>query len=230
MKVSVAIKRMSHTFFLFAILLLCISFVRGPPEEQLKYELMKRAIERQEAYLNLWNHLVQKGDKKEGTYNYNNRDFPIYRLDGKHVSSIKARDVFLMLQNWLCIIPNNKKHRFIEMNIGGEVFRFRLYQGSYGQILISTEKHVLTKYDDFVSIFEADAAGIAKEILRSSEESLNAQTAWTSGDAKVRANMRMFMIISQVAEAARPSDENLQSIKAVFAEVKTFELDVEKRN
>ena len=220
-------------FLSFAILLLCISFVRGPPEEQLKYELIKRATERQEAYLELWNYLVEKGDIKEGIFHYNNRDFPIYRWDGKHVSSLKAREVFLMLQNWLHIIPNDDfTHRFIEMNLGGEAFMFRLYQGSYGQILVRTENNVLTEYDDVASIEDADTAripGIANEILRSSEESLNVQTAWKSGDAEVRANMRMFMIISQVAEAARPSDESLQSIKNVFAEVKTLNWMQNKR-
>ena len=56
-------------------------------------------------------------------------------------------------------------------------------------------------------------------MLTSSLEPLNAQTEWTNIDANVQEHMVAFMVISQVAEAARPTDEFLNNLRSIVVDV-----------
>ena len=214
---------------LFAILLLLCVVVSAQPNQPY-FELVREAVKRQEVYFNLWKELANKAEIIETEIEYRDRKYPLFKFEGENVKQMKVKEIFLMLQNWVRIMPNDQRHRFIEMDLGGEPFRFR-FQKFHGQILVYTEHRGLTKYNDISNVLDNSEVSnkvLAREMLRSSNEPLNAQTSWTAAsDANVKEKMRMLMIISQVAEAARPSDESYTKLMEIMAETLKFEISSE---
>ena len=112
-----------------SVLLLAFSLYQctsGQPHQQSSVDLFN-AVDNQNRYLNEWHRLRGNNEITEGRHSIGTRDFPIFRFTGENVRRMKVKEVFIMLQNWLKITPNNREHRLVEMNLGGSVRRFRLY-------------------------------------------------------------------------------------------------------
>ena len=225
MEVAVMVKAGYLYFLFFSVFCLCIS---GQPQQP-GFSQIQNAVEMQERYRKQWNDFVNKGEITETVHRINGREFPMFKFDGANVQKMKTKEIFIMMQNWMQLIPEgDRSHRFIEMNLGGENHRFRLHGGSNGQILVSTENGHLTEYDEIAKVLDKDNAKvkrIAEQILASSNEPLNAQTHWDKNlDVSVKEKMRALMVISQVAEAARPSQDSYNALNNIMSEVLNFEI------
>ena len=222
MVVTVSLK----TVNLFVLILSLYQCISGQPQQP-GFTSIQKAVEKQKIFLEQWNMLKMNGEVKETTHRINGKDFPMFKFEGENVKQMKVKEIFTMLQNWLRVIPDDRSHRFVEMNLGGEDYRFRLHQGRSGQILVSTEAGSLTEYEDIANILDEDnskVSEIADHILTSSNEPMNAQTSWPADiGAPVAEKMRALMVISQVAEAARPSDEGYTKLQGVMDDVLNFE-------
>ena len=196
------------------------------------FALYDTAIERQEKYKTIWNSLVDKKDKsgnivgiEKTTYLHRNGkttgDF--YKLTGAEVRNYKLTEIFYMLQNWALLAPDNKRVQF-QVPIAGEDFVFHLQRDKNNQILVF--KGNLVEYKDLYSDIKHQGyadANIAKMMLDSSRETVGGQTPWTGLDAKTAKDMRTLMVISQVAEAAKPQKEYYDQFKRVMQEVTDIE-------
>ena len=196
------------------------------------FALYDTAIERQEKYKTIWNSLVDKKDKsgnivgiEKTTYLHRNGkttgDF--YKLTGAEVRNYKLTEIFYMLQNWALLAPDNKRVQF-QVPIAGEDFVFHLQRDKNNQILVL--KGNLVEYKDLYSDIKHQGyadANIAKMMLDSSRETVGGQTPWTGLDAKTAKDMRTLMVISQVAEAAKPQKEYYDQFKRVMQEVTDIE-------
>ena len=234
MVVAVTVKT-ANLFFLVFSLYQCTC---GQPQ-QAGFIAIRDAIDMQNKYLYEWHKLKLNHEITQAEHEINGRKFQIIRFEGENVQQMKVKEICTMLQNWLELgVTQDKEdrtHRFVEMNLGGDNYRFRLYQGNNRQILVATEDNHLTKYSEIDDIL--DGAGdkgrvkqIAELMLTSSLEPLNAQTPWPSDiSAEVKEKMRALMVISQVAEAARPSDDGYNALRDVMVDILSFETISERK-
>ena len=226
-------KSLSLLGLLIITLFLCDNVMSG-------VDLFDAAIkgqEKQQDYLTQWNELISVGEITVGEIEIGLRTFPIYKFEGDKVKKMKVKEIFYMLQNWL-LLQTDAKHRVIEMNIGGKSYRFRIYLDfrSKGHIVIGNEKGQTPKrYTDYYSdLCKGDIKKIAKAMLQSSRQPMNAQTPWVVGDEEVadeqtREIMREAMVVTQVAEAARPREDSFIEFKKIMDEVTTLQIDSESQ-
>ncbi len=64
----------------------------------------------------------------------------------------------------------------------------------------------------------------ASGMLRSLNEPLNAQTSWKEKNQNIKTKLKQLMVFSQIAEAARPTEESFDAVKKVMSKVTDFEL------
>ncbi|XP_033647599.1 uncharacterized protein LOC117307061 [Asterias rubens] len=181
------------------------------------FEVTKEAYEKQQKFLEQWNDLVTRGEITRGLH----KTFPIYKFEGETVQKMKVKDIFCMLQNWLHL-HTDSTHRFVEMNIGGKSYRFRIHLNLFGKshiVIKNEEGQSPTKYETIFEQFDkfkGNIKEIAEAMLKSSNEPMNAQTKWSVGDEETREVMREMMVITQVAEAARPTEQSYNALLRIM--------------
>ena len=176
------------TVYFFLLIFSLYQCISGQPQQH-GFLQVKDAVDQQRKYLDQWNRLCSMPEEIEET-RHPDYGSPLYRLTGPNVQQMTVKQVFIMLQNWLRVIPevrdkNNiipdRRHRFIEMNIGGNDFRFRLYPDKNQQILFATEDSRMIKYADIAEILdsnEGEVQKIAERMLESSKQPLKDQHHW----------------------------------------------------
>ena len=192
------------------------------------FEVTKKAVEKQEKYQMMWNDLIKIDEIKKETIKINDRKYDIYKFEGKRVQNMKVKEAFYMLQNWLHLVQD-AKHRIVEMNIGGKLYRFRISLNFFGKtnIIIKDESGgSLKKYEDyFKELNKGDIKEIARLMLESSREPMNKQTQWSKDiDDRYGETMREMMVVTQVAEAARPTEESFKKLSDIMTKVTEIQL------
>ena len=180
--------------------------------------------------------------RDDGKKEYVTGNFDLYKFVGEEVNSMPLKSVFEILQNWYFYIENladqeNEQgeqrkqfiedERFFQLNIGGEDYTFGIrLQVKTKEILIIDEKGVAPAYKDIFKSFQGSTIGqntIAKQLLEAANSPINQQPNWDtamgSGNEELMYNMKMFSIISQVAEGARPSEDFYNIMRQASDEV-----------
>ena len=195
-------------------------------------QLAIKAEARQQQYLTKWNNLIRDREITKGEVEIGKSTLDIYKFEGENAKKMKVKEIFHMLQNWM-YLQNDAKHRVIEMNIGGESYRFRMYLDHFrkGNILIGDEHGQKTKpYTEYYKqLKKGDIKEIARSMLQSSREPMNAQTPWVVGNNEIRDAMRELMVVTQVAEAARPKRESFEAFTKIMKDVTKLQFDSVKQ-
>ena len=183
------------------------------------FKLYQDHVKIQKDYEKKWNDLVANGDIEKVEHKVGGKSRYSFELKTPKVLNMKMKDVFYMLQNW-ALLDSSKQHFEFKFNIGGDDFTFRL-QSSNKQILVFTGGKAV----DYETVYNSAKAStvsedkLAKMMLVSAHESLNKQTKWAGVDKATADKLRTLMVIGQVAEAARPTDDFYKKLKVVMDEV-----------
>lgn len=223
-------------YLLFIFLCQCI--VRSIAVNKF-FELTKSAIEAQKKYKGIWNDYVENNNINKERGEYTTRkgekmEAEFYKFNGDKAKKLKLNEAFSMLQNWAHIIGDNYKHHFFELNIGGEDFKFRLQKSpkrreySNHQIFVYDIEGSRYKYNIF-NILDKDNGSPqdrAKEMLKSLNEPLDAQTPWKENNEQglIKKRMKQLMILSHIAESARPTDEYFDGVEKIMTKVTQTEI------
>ena len=156
--------------------------------------------------------------------------FKLFHIVGKNIGEMPLKFVFDMLQNWYYYIEDLahekgysegefenyiKKIRFLEINIGGENYRFgiQLKVGSKN-IIVLDSTGIAQNYTPLFEMFDAYPGGvrtIADHLIAAANAPINNQPIWIEtmkeSSEQLMNGMRMFMLISQISEGARPSED-----------------------
>lgn len=190
------------------------------------FELTKECIEKQKVYQTIWNRLLEDGEIRKGSAELKNGEKrTLYIFDGEKVKNMKLNEIFTMLQNYH-FLNLGSLHNFFEIPIGGENFVFRLGVASGEQIIVydagGTSK---IKYKDIRKILDKEnVKDVAEQMLTSLNEQIGEQTKWTETSPDAKMNMRLLMVLTQVAEAARPTDNSFNKVEEIMTEVKRTEI------
>ena len=208
------------------------------------FELIKEANEKQKEFKTQWDDLLKEKEIVEATEKIGENDRPLFRMTGDKVREMAVQDVFGMLQNWPLTNPfgEKKQQSAIEMKIAGKDFKFRISLAIFGrkQILIKNfEKGFGLGYDDFFRIVAKYPAKfpvkeVAKFMLEASKAKINDDRDWeknfpflkeevevTKAKHKMKFGdlARELMVITQVAEPARPTDVSFESLKGAIDDI-----------
>ena len=224
------------------VIVLALLFLSFPSASATKtnFELIEEANKQQKIFEEKWNKLIEDGTIEVGTGKLKGGgERPLYKFTGDDAGELKLQDVFSMLQNWPQIQESKKqKLAFIEVPVAGENVKFRITESPFtkGQIYIQNEAGKKgIKYTDFfkkINDRNIDAKQVSKFILELADSNLNqkTQTEWeknypflNSGDQKkdeeVKEAISEIMVVAQVAEPARPSDESFAKWKNAMTEI-----------
>lgn len=194
--------------------------------------MSKRVFDRQKDFIRgkQWAHLIDDNQIQKSDYwlKSSNEKRPLYKFEGDKVKNMELKDVFTMLQNW-AFITDSANHNFFELNIGGKMSTFRLQKDPFkeGQILVYNAEGKKFPYSDFDSFFNEKpkkAEEMAEKMLKSLNEPLGSQTSWTGLDEDTTTKMTDFVVLTQIAESATPTEESFAKVDKIRTAVIDFEL------
>ena len=228
--------------FLFA----AIFFIVASATKPTNFELIKEANERQKEFETQWNDLLNEKEIVKTTEKIGETDRPLFQMTGDKVKEMAVQDVFGMLQNWPLIDPlaegNKKPQSQVELKIGGKDFKFRISTAPFGEkqtLIKNSKKNFGLEYKQFFGIVAKDRAKfpikeVAKFMLEASRAKINDDRDWetefpflneevevTKSKFKVKFGdlARELMVITQVAEPARPTDDSFERLKGAIDDI-----------
>ena len=210
------------------LLLVALSLCTSGSTAQTFYELTKECLEKQKVFETIWNRLLEDGEITKYTTELRaGGERALYKFTGEKVLSMSLHEIFIMLQNYR-FLNFDSDHTFFEVPIGGENFLFRLGRGRFPdllQIAVHDADGNPVRYDKMKKILDrANVRDVAEQMLTSLNELIGGQTSWREPSADIREKMRLLMVITQVAEAARPTDESFCKVEEIMKEVKRIEI------
>ena len=225
--------KLKQLLVIFVGLILLILQCDSAPGDNFK--LIEEANKKQKEYKKQWDKLIKDGKIVVGTEKLGSgEERTSYKFTIEKAGDLKLRDVFGMLQNWP-IIATDGKATFIELPIAGETFKFRISKGLYtpDQIYIKNyEGNNGIAYNEFFRKMEANKI-IDKEVsqfmLELANTKLNEKTKadWEKkfsflkkdNNQDIKNAIYEIMIVGQVAEAAKPTDDSFADWKNAMTEI-----------
>ena len=202
------------------LLLVALSLCTFESTAQNFFDLSEECIEKQKEYQRIWDRLLEDGEITKGTRPLKNGELRLlYGFEGGRVMRMTLHEIFTMLQNYN-FLNLGPQHNYFEIPIGGENFLFRLVKGPHGQILVTDAGGKLVAYETILKVLDREnAKDLAEQMLMSLNEPIGEQTHWKETSPDVKKKMKLLMVLSQVAEEARPTDASINKVKEIMAEV-----------